>query len=266
MNKLDKLKNEIRKLESAVVAFSGGVDSSFLLKIVRDTLPKKNILAVTATSETYTKEELDKAKKFTRKLGIKHNIVSTNELKDKNFNKNPTDRCYYCKKELFGRLTRIVKEKKLKTVIDASNYDDRLDYRPGSIAKKEFKVISPLMEAKLTKQDIRIYSKRLKLKTWDEPSMACLASRIPYGEKIEKTTLKKINLAESYIRKQGIKEVRVRCHDSIARIEVGKKDIKRFVKKSFCDKIIKHLKTLGFRYIALDLEGYRTGSMNEVLK
>ena len=179
---------------------------------------------------------------------------------------NPVNRCYYCKKELFGALTRIAEENGFNAVIDASNYDDIGDYRPGSIAKKEFAVKSPLQEAKITKSDIRQFSKQLGLHTWDLPSMACLASRIPYGQAITKDILRKIEHAENFIKKQGIKQVRVRCHNDIARIEIDRPDIKRVVNNGFCDKITQRLKRIGFRYVTLDLQGYRTGSLNEVLE
>ncbi len=265
MDKLKKLKGILSDLESTVVAFSGGVDSSFLLKTIKDTLPKKDILAVTAVSDTYTSSELKEAKKFTKSLGLKHRIIFTDELKDNNFTKNPTDRCYYCKKELFGRLSDIAKKSGFKSIVDASNLDDKKDFRPGTIAKEEFSVRSPLQEAKIGKTDIRKFSKRMNLNTWNMPSMACLASRIPYGRKITKDLLKRIALAEEFIKNAGIKEVRVRYHDDIARIEVSTKDIKRFFNQKFCDKIIRYLKSLGFYYIVLDLEGYRTGSLNEIL-
>jgi len=266
MNKIKKLKQILEKLGKVVIAFSGGVDSSFLLKIAKDVLPKKDILAVTAVSETYTGSELRQAKRFTKKLGIRHKIIFTNELKDENFIKNPIDRCYYCKKELFGTLAEITRNEGSNYVIDASNADDAKDYRPGSRAKKEFKIRSPLIEAGLSKDDIRRYSRRLKLETADMPSMACLASRFPYGEKINKKALKRIESAEDFIKKQGVSQVRVRCHNNIARIEVEKENIKIFVNEKICDRITKRLRQLGFKYITLDLEGYRMGSLNEVLE
>jgi uncharacterized protein len=266
VDKLNRLKNILGEFKSVLVAFSGGVDSSFLLKAAGDALPKKDILAVTAVSETYTGSDLKRAKRFARGLGIKHITIRTEELKNRDFTKNDKDRCYHCKKELFRRLSVIAGKKNIRFVADASNDDDKKDYRPGSMAKKEFDVRSPLQEAGITKIDIRRYSKHLGLETWDLPSAACLASRIPYGKKIDKNTLKNIESAESFIRKLGIKQVRVRCHGNIARIETGHKDIKKFNNRRFCDRIIKHLKTLGFIYIVLDIEGYRTGSLNEVLK
>jgi len=265
MGKIIELKKVLARLGSVVVAFSGGVDSSFLLKIAKDTLPKENILAVTAVSETYTGTELRQAKRFAKELGVRHKVIHTNELKDKNFTKNPVNRCYYCKKELFERLNRIKEENGFNCVLDASNTDDIKDYRPGSKAKKELGVRSPLIEADFSKDDIRKISRGLKLKTADLPSMACLASRFPYGQIIDKEMLRKIEKAEGFIKKSGIKQVRVRCHGNIARVEVDKKDIKSFLNNDFSGKIAKRLKQLGFKYITLDLEGYRTGSLNEIL-
>jgi len=266
MDKRKKLVKILERLGKVVIAFSGGVDSSFLLKAAKDALPDGDVLAVTAVSETYTGSELRQAKRFTKKLGVRHKIVFTNELKDKNFTKNPVNRCYYCKKELFGKLAEIVKEQGFNYGLDASNTDDAGDYRPGSKAKKEFGIRSPLVEAGFSKDDIRKYSKRLNLDTADMPSMACLASRFPYGEEINKRALKRIEAAEDFIKRFGVFQARVRCHNDIARIEVEKRDVKIFVNKRICDRITKRLRHLGFRYITLDLEGYRTGSLNEVLK
>ena len=265
MGKITELKKILERLGSVVIAFSGGVDSSFLLKIAKDTLLEENVLAVTAVSGTYTGTELKQAKRFVKDLGARHKIIHTNELKDKNFTKNPVNRCYYCKKELFKRLNRIKEESGFSYVLDASNTDDARDYRPGSRAKKELGVRSPLMEAGFSKDDVRKFSRKLKLKTADLPSMACLASRFPYGEEINKEALRRIEAAEDFIKRQRVSQVRVRCHGNIARVEVGKEDIKRFVNKKFCDKITERLKQLGFNYVTLDLEGYRTGSLNEVL-
>ncbi len=266
MDKLAKLRGILESLRSVVVAFSGGVDSSFLLSMAKATLSEKNVLAVTAVSETYTRSELIQAKRFARLLGVRHEVIFTEELKDLNFTKNPVDRCYYCKGELFSRLSGIAEKQGFETVVDASNIDDKEDYRPGSRAKEEFKVRSPLQDAGITKDDIRRFSKKAGLDTWDMPSMACLASRVPYGMEIDRPTLKRIEKAEGFIKGLGIKQVRVRYHNDTARLEVEKKEIKKFFNQKFCDKIIKKLKGLGFKYIALDLEGYRSGSMNEALE
>ena len=266
MNKLGKLEEILRGMESAVVAFSGGLDSSFLLKVANDTLADGKLLAVTAVSDTYTRSELDQAKRFTKALGVRHRLIFTDEMKDRRFTKNPVDRCYYCKKELFKNLKDEAARSGFKFVLDASNLDDKKDYRPGARAKKEFGVRSPLQDAGLSKGDIRKYSKKLGLETWSLPPIACLASRIPYGKEISRDVLVKVEKAEGFIRDLGIKHVRVRYHDDVARIEVDKKDIKRFFNQRFCAKIVRRLRSLGFSYIALDLEGYRTGSLNEVLE
>ncbi len=246
-----------------MLAYSGGADSTFLLKVARQVLGSK-VLAVTANSPTYPKEELDFAKKTAKTLGVRHKIIRTFELKDKRFVANPLSRCYFCKKELFRRLKGLARKYKLNFVVDASNASDKKDFRPGNIAKREFKIRSPLEEAGFTKNDIRLLSKKFGLVTWDKPALACLASRIPYGKKISVKTLSRINRAESYLKKMGFKQVRLRHYDDLCRIEVLKKDIPRLIYKR--GLVVAKLKRLGYNYISLDLEGYRTGSLNEVSK
>ncbi|MBC8436407.1 MAG: ATP-dependent sacrificial sulfur transferase LarE [Candidatus Omnitrophica bacterium] len=258
--KLTRLKKIISGMHSCLVAFSGGTDSSFLLKIASDILPKDKLLAVTADSATYPKEEFTFAKAMSRRLGVRHKIIRTDELRDRRFVSNPPDRCYFCKKELFGRLKKIAAQLNFNFVADASNISDASDFRPGNIAKERFKVRSPLAEAGLTKQEIRSLSKNLGLKTWDKPALACLASRIPYGRKISAQLLKRINRAEIIIKKMGFRQVRVRDYDNYCRIEVSKSDIARLITKS--NQIVDRLKKLGYNCITLDLEGYRSGNMN----
>lgn len=260
--KLQILKKRLQRMKSAVVAFSGGVDSTFLLKIAHNIL-KDNVIAVTATSKTYPKSELKEAKRLAKKIGVKHIIIESEETDIKGFKDNTIDRCYYCKKELFCKLKNIAEKKGIKYVLDASNYDDIDDFRPGMKAAEELSVRSPLKEARLTKDEIRSISKDEKLDTWNKPSFACLASRFPYGNKITKEKLSVIDKAESYLRKIGIGQLRIRHHNNIARIEVEKKDFSLLLENS--EKINDHLKALGFDYITMDLKGYRTGSMNEVL-
>lgn len=261
-DKLFRLRNILSKMKSVVVAYSGGVDSSLLLKVAKDVLGK-NTLAVTAKSPLYPEDEIRQAKKIAREIGAKHVTIRTNELKNSDFVKNPSNRCYLCKKELFEELTEIAKKNNLNFIADGSNLDDNKDYRPGSLAVKEFKVRSPLKEARLTKQDIRELSKNFRLSTWDKPAFACLASRIPYNKEINKNNLSRIKKAEEIIKKLGIKQVRIRHHDNIARIEVASGDISRALRHR---KILIHkIKKLGYNYICLDLQGYRTGSLNEVL-
>ena len=266
MNKFAKLQQILQDMRRVVVAYSGGVDSTFLLKVAVDTLGRDNVLAVTATSPTYPVSELKDAKANAKKIGVRHIIIATKELGDPRFAANPVNRCYYCKKELFKRLKAMAKKEDIAFVIDASNIDDLKDYRPGAKAKKELGVRSPLQEACFSKEDIRRYSRKLGLLTWDKPAMACLASRLPYGEKIKTAKLRRIEAAEEFLQRLGFKQVRVRCHGDIARIEVESCKIKLLDKDKIRDRITHKLKKLGFTYVTLDLKGYRTGSLNEAIK
>jgi uncharacterized protein len=263
MNKLEKLKTILKKMDSVLVAYSGGVDSTFLLKVARDVLGNK-VLAVTADSATYPAEELAFSKKIARKFGVKHKIIHTQELKDKRFISNPVNRCYFCKLKLFRSLKSIARKDKFNFVADASNVSDLKDFRPGAIAKKELKIRSPLVEAGFTKSDIRKCSIKLGLSTAGKPSLACLASRIPYGTRITLPVLSRINRAEDFLRKSGFKQVRLRHYNGLCRIEVNKGDIARLISRR--DYIVDKLKKIGYDYVTVDLEGYRTGSMNEVFK
>ncbi len=262
LEKLDNLKAIIKNTGGAVVAFSGGVDSTFLLKIAAEVLGDK-VIAVTANSETYPKRELDEAKLFAEAHGIKHIVIETLELEIAGFADNPPDRCFYCKHELFSKLTDIAKNNGIRVVLDGSNYDDRNDHRPGMRAAKQLGVVSPLKAAQMTKDDIRELSKGMGLSTWNKPSFACLSSRFPYGTKITPDKLVVIGEAEDFIRDLGFQELRVRHHDTIARIEVGKADLGRIV--AYADQITDKLKSLGFLYVTLELSGYKTGSMNYTL-
>ncbi|MDD4909277.1 MAG: ATP-dependent sacrificial sulfur transferase LarE [Candidatus Omnitrophica bacterium] len=263
MDRSERLTAILKKMGSVVLAYSGGVDSSFLLKAAKDALGG-DVLAVTAVSPTYSHGELQSAKKTARSLKARHLVIKTEEFNNPRFTGNPKNRCYFCKKELFGRLKRIAAKKDYRFVIDASNLDDDKDYRPGSIAGKEEGVRSPLKEAGFTKADIRRYSKKLRLPTWDMPSLACLASRFPYGRRITKAALRRVEKAEGHIRKLGFAQVRVRDYGGLARIEVDKKRLPELLTKR--QTIVDKLKGLGYNYITVDLEGYRTGSMNEVKK
>ena len=262
-NKLSRLKRIISAYESCVVAFSGGQDSAFFLKVCSLMLPADNVLAVTAVSATYPKTELAKAKILAKDIGVKLKVIRTAELNNKEFTANSTKRCYFCKKELFKRLIDIARKKKLDFILEASNLTDNKDYRPGNIAKKELKIESPLLKAALNKKDIRKLSKKLGLSSWNKPSLACLASRIPYGTKITSGLLRRIDQAESYLTGLGFKQVRLRHYNGLCRIEVDKKDIPRLLNS--CPSIVKKFKGLGYNYVTLDLEGYRTGSLNEVI-
>lgn len=265
-SKVKKLRCILRELDRVAIAFSGGVDSTFLVKVAKDVLGRENVLAVTASSETFPKSELKDAKRLARSIGVTHMVIRTKELQDADFKTNSPRRCYYCKRELFDKLRRIAESRGFKYVADASNYDDRRDFRPGVLAAKEKKIRSPLKEAYLTKNDIRRLSKKLRLSTWNKPSSACLASRIPYHDAITKQKLSAIESAEEFLRKKfKIKQARVRCHGDIARIEVAVEDIKKITKGGDRDCIAKKFNALGFKYVTVDLQGYRTGSMNETL-
>lgn len=260
--KYEKLKNYIKSLGSLAIAYSGGVDSTFLVKVAYDVLGDR-VIAVTATSSTYPKRELNDAITFIKQVGAKHIVIESEELEIEGFNKNPVDRCYYCKKELFEKIWKVAKAHGIEYVADGSNFDDLNDFRPGMKAACELNVVSPLKVAGLTKEDIRKLSKELGLPTWDKPAFACLSSRIPYGERITKEKLSMIEKAEEYLLGLGFKQVRVRYHqDKLARIEIGKDEMEKFLDIKLIESVRNKFKELGFLYITLDLEGYRTGSMN----
>ena len=248
-------------MRSVLIAYSGGVDSAFLLKVAHDVLGER-VVAATALSPTYPHGEMEEAKETAGALGARHVIVTTDELSDPIFTRNPIDRCYWCKKELFSKLTAVAEKHGLDYVLDGSNRDDTSDFRPGMKAAEEFGVRSPLREAGLGKEDIRRLSKEMGLKTWDKPALACLASRFPYGTEITGERLKVIDAAEAFLRSLGITQVRVRHHNDIARIEVPADEIGRLTREESRQKVIQGLKGLGYRYVTVDLEGYRTGSMN----
>jgi len=261
--KAKKLQEILAQMESVLVAYSGGADSTLLLRVAQDTLGDR-VLAITAKSAIYPQEEIEASQRVAKKLGVKHIIIETEELTDPNFVGNPPDRCYYCKRELFSRLMAIARENNLNYVLDGSNYDDLGDLRPGMKAAQEFGVRSPLQEAKFTKDDIRRLSQLLGLPTWDKPSLACLASRLPYGNRITEDVLSKIQQAEAFVRNLGLTQVRVRHHNQIARIEVLKEEIPVLLQKA--EEIVLKLKELGYLYVTVDLQGYRTGSMNEAFR
>jgi len=263
--KFKKLQNILKELESAVIAYSGGVDSTFLLHAAKSVLGRENILAVTASSASYPSSEMKIAKRLARRMSAKHITIKTTELKDARFIQNPANRCYYCKKALFRKLNSVAEKRGLSHVLDGSTTDDLKDVRYGRIAAREENVKSPLQEAGITKDDVRQFSKRLDIDIWDKPATACLASRFAYNEPITKEWLGRIDEAEGFIRSLRFNQVRVRRHKNIARIEIGSRDIKRFLKESVRHKIFRKLRSLGFIYVTLDIIGYRTGSMHEEL-
>jgi uncharacterized protein len=260
--KLERLKSEILRMEKVVIAFSGGVDSSFLLKVAHEVLGE-NVLAVTAKSSTYPEREFNEAVEFVTDYGIPHRIIVSEELEVEGFSDNPLNRCYLCKHEMFNKIRQIAKDEGYKSIAEGSNKDDLGDYRPGMQAISELGIASPLKDAGLSKNDIRLLSKELGLKTWNKPSFACLSSRFPYGEKITAQKLQMVDKAEQFLIDLGFRQIRVRHHGSVARIEVEEIDFDRFLDKQMRNDVYTKLKELGFVHVTLDLKGYRTGSMNE---
>jgi uncharacterized protein len=245
-----------------LVAFSGGLDSSVLLAAAARVLPRNSLLAVTAQSPTYTAAELGIARRIARQLGVRHRVVASDEFKDVNFVANPRNRCFFCKSALFSELRRIADDSGLVTVADGTNFDDRRDTRPGRRAARQWGVRSPLEQARLTKADLRALARRYGLPNWGSPAQACLASRVPYGVKLRPGRLAVIARAEEYLRQQGFRTVRVRDHDPVARIELGPDEITRAAEPGRRTRLVKRLRRIGFRFVALDLAGYETGSMN----
>ncbi|MBT3879862.1 MAG: ATP-dependent sacrificial sulfur transferase LarE [Candidatus Scalindua sp.] len=262
--KLSKLREIIAKLDSVVVAFSGGVDSTLVTKVCYDVL-KDNAMAVTARSETYPDLEFKEAQKLAKEIGIKHLVIDTSELAIEGFANNPPERCYFCKTELFGKLKDIAREQGFLNVADGANLDDTKEFRPGLQASKELNVRSPLKEAGLAKGDIREVSKMLNLPNWNKPAYACLSSRFPYGQSITEEKLSMVSEAEKYLRGLGLIQFRVRHHETIARIEVLPEDIQILTTTPVREELTAKFKEIGFTYVTMDLAGYRSGSMNEVL-
>jgi uncharacterized protein len=262
--KFEALKHFIEEKgkDGVVIAFSGGVDSTTLAAVSHSIL-RDRAVAVTAQSPTYTPEELEEAKKAAKEIGIRLIVVETDELSDENFSKNPENRCYYCKKALLMRLRQVAEERGFKAVFEGTNFSDLTDHRPGFKAVKETEnVYSPWVEAKFTKEEIRAVAKKLGLSVQNKPPLACLASRIPYYERVTAEKLNRIGKAEQTIRKiTGAKQLRVRDHNGLARIEVGRDERSLLCNVEVLDKIAGELKKLGFKYVTIDVEGYRTGSM-----
>jgi uncharacterized protein len=261
--KLDLLKALLKEMNVAVLAYSGGVDSSLLLRAASEVMGSR-LIAVTAVSETYPAGELPPAQEFARSLGVTHRILPTEELSSEDFVQNTRERCYHCKSELFAKLRQMAMSEGISVVIEGSNTDDLNDYRPGRKAAQECGVRSPLVEAGLSKADVRECARLLNLPVWNKPSLACLSSRIPYGTRITPQILRIVQAAEDRMRAYGFRQVRVRHYGEIARIEVAQEDFARLVSGEVRDAVTAAFKELGYSYVCLDLEGYRTGSMNEI--
>lgn len=262
--KWDRLKSLLAEMRLAVLAYSGGVDSSLLLRTAAEALGP-NLLAVTARSDTYPPGEIEHATAYARTLGVRHRIIASDELSVDAFVRNGPDRCYHCKQELFRALRSIAEREGIPHVLDGSNTDDLQDHRPGRKAAEEFGVRSPLIEAGMNKEDVRNLARWLDMPMWDKPSLACLSSRVPYGTSITTDLLRTIQAAEDVVRQSGVRQVRVRHHGDTARIEVPVEEFSRLLADDGAAMIVKGIRALGYIYVSLDLSGYRTGSMNEAL-
>ena len=264
--KVERLRAILRGLGRVVIAFSGGVDSAFLLKIASEVLDKKDVLAVTAASETYPGREIREAAALARRFKVRSEIMHTSELENPDFVRNPSRRCYYCKRELWREMRKVAAREGMAAIVDGQNLDDENDYRPGAEASRKMGIRSPLKEAGLRKEEIRAYSRKLGIPTWDKPALACLASRIPYGTPIDRGTLARIGAAEEYLRSLGFGQLRVRHHGPVARIELAPETIQKAMAGETRRRISARLKKLGWTFVAVDLAGYRTGSLNEGLR
>lgn len=263
--KFEKLREYLGNLGSVAVAFSSGVDSTFLLKVAKEVLGGDKVIAVTARSCSFPKRELDEAKAFCEKEGIRHVVVESEELQIEGFAKNPVNRCYLCKRELFEKIMEIAKEYGMEAIVEGSNMDDNGDYRPGLQAVAELGVKSPLRYAQLDKKEIRLLSRKMNLDTWDKQSFACLSSRFVYGEEITEEKLSMVDKAEQLLLDMGFHQLRVRIHGKMARIEVMPEEFGKLVEEENRNRIVSEFGKYGFTYVSMDLKGYRMGSMNETI-
>ncbi len=263
--KYDHLKSLLQEMGSVLVALSGGIDSVFLMKVAHDTLGEK-ALGVTCDSASFPSEERDLAIRLAKEVGFPHLLVNTDELEDENYVSNPINRCYFCRVEMYDTLGEVAQKHNLAYVVDGYNFSDTGDYRPGRKAANERQVRSPLYESQLTKNDIRVLAKELRLPNWDRPASACLSSRIPYGMRVTVDKLKQIDEAEKFIHSLGFKQVRVRHHENLARIEVEIHDLPKLTRPDIHQQIVDRLQALGFASVTIDPKGYRTGSLNEEIE
>jgi len=262
--KYDKLKSILAEMKKVVVAYSGGVDSSFLLKVAHDVLGS-DVLAVMLSSEVVSARELKDAEELAEEMGVSMTVLEHKALNNPDFVQNTPLRCYYCKKDEFTEIKQFAQKQEIFHVVDGSNYEDAEDYRPGTKALEELGIRSPLKEAGFFKKEIRLLSREMGLPTWNKPAMACLASRFPYHTEIDEKSLKKVACAEEYLRDMGFTQVRVRHHGSVARIEILEEQFDLIITDESKGKIVEYVKKLGYSYVALDLQGYRMGSLNEEL-
>lgn len=262
--KMERVRRALERTGGLLVAFSGGVDSAVLAKLARQALGDRAV-AVTVDSQTYTAAELREARKLARLIGIRHIVVRHDELAEEAFCRNPPDRCYLCRRGLAGKMKEIARKTGLSAIADGANFSDTREHRPGIRAATEAGVLHPLMENRVTKAEVRRMARSLGLPVAGRPSSACLSSRIPYGERITQDKLRRIERAEAFIRSLGFRQVRVRHHGSIARIEVEPGAVPKLARPAVMDKVARRLKRLGFTYVTADLEGYRSGSLDEVL-
>jgi len=263
--KYDRLLGILKELESVLVAFSGGVDSTFLARAAKDALGDKALL-VTADSETYPASELEEARRLARHLGMRHLVIETRELDNPEYAKNPPNRCFFCKEELFTKLGPLAAREGMAGLVYGANMDDLGDHRPGMEAAKRMGVRAPLIDAEFWKTEIRELSQEFGLPTWDKPSFACLSSRFQYGDGITSEKLRQVDAAEAFVRSIGFKQFRVRHHDRLARLEIAREEMARLWEDDIRDSIVERFRELGYLYVSVDLQGFRSGSANDALK
>ncbi len=263
--KEQKLRSMMREMQTVLVAYSGGVDSAYLALIAKQELGEK-ALCILGISPSVSQIQREEAKKIAQQFDLNFQIIRTDELENPDYQANPTNRCYFCKTELYGKLSKFAENAGIKYIVDGTNADDVGDHRPGRAAAQENAVKSPLVEAGLTKDEIRELSKKQALPTWDKPASPCLSSRIAYGVPVTIERLSKVERGEAILRKLGFREFRVRVHDDLARLEIAPKELEKALSLDVTERLANDFKKLGFRYVTLDLNGYRSGAMNEVLK